>query len=445
MNDNPIRALIASTPMHVRQVILVILCCLINTADGYDVLSLALAAPTLAKEWGITPQYLGIAFSATSVGLVFGAMLVAPLADRVGRRTVVLAALVDITIVHFLSSAAHSIWMMTALRLAMGLGLGTLVVSLNVLVAEFSNDRWRNVLLAILHAGFSLGSTAGGFVAAWVLEPYGWRYIFIVGGFMNVAILLIAIIYLLESPEHLSSSQPRNALGKINSILARLKKPALEALPAKATADKPKVSVAALLAPEHRQATVLLWISSLTFSIVGYFLMNWKPQILVNAGMTPTQASYVGVINGVFGILGHLSIALLSKKIEETWICFVYFAMMVVMLVVFGTIPANPVILLGTSGVLNLFTVGAYTGLFLVAIKLYSTEMRNSGVGFMVGWQRAGAIIGPMLGGLLIGAKLDRNSMFAIFAVIAVLPVVSMFMAARLQSQRRQADLTMAS
>jgi len=445
MNDNPIRALISSTPMHVRQVILVILCCLINSADGYDVLSLALAAPTLAKEWGVTPQHLGIAFSATSVGLVFGAMLVAPLADRVGRRTVVLAALVDITIVHFLSSATHSIWVMTALRLAMGLGLGTLVVSLNVLVAEFSNDRWRNVLLAILHAGFSLGSTAGGFVAAWVLEPYGWRYIFIVGGVMNVAILLIAIIFLLESPEHLSSSQPRHALNKINSILARMRKPALTALPPKVTAGKPKVSVAALLTPEHRPATMLLWVSAFTFSIVGYFLMNWKPQILVNAGMTPTQASYVGVINGVFGILGHLSIALLAKRLGETWVCFIYFAMMVVMLVVFGTIPASPAILLGTSGVLNLFTVGAYTGLFLVALKLYGTEMRNAGVGFMVGWQRAGAIIGPMLGGLLIGAKLDRTSTFAVFAVIAVLPVISMFLAARLQSQRREADLTMAS
>jgi MFS family permease len=434
MNDNPIRALIASTPMHARQVILVILCCLINTADGYDVLSLALAAPTLAKEWGITPQHLGIAFSATSVGLVFGAMLVAPLADRVGRRTVVLAALVDITIVHWLSSAAHSIWMMTALRLAMGFGLGTLVVNLNVLVAEFSNDRWRNVLLAILHTGFSLGSTAGGLIAAWVLEPYGWRYIFVAGGIINIAILLIAIIYLMESPEHLSSSQPRNALPRINGILARLNKPPLAALPPKPSKDRPKVSIAALLAPEHRQATVLLWVSAFTFAIVGYFLMNWKPQILVSSGMTPTQASYVGVINGVFGILGHLSIALLSKKIEETWICFIYFAMMVATLLIFGTIPANPVLLLGTSGVLNLFTVGAYTGLFLVAIKLYSTQMRNAGVGFMVGWQRAGAIIGPMLGGLLIGAKLDRTSTFAVFAVIAVLPVLSMLLAARLQS-----------
>src|SRR5262245_46274209 len=121
MNENPVRALIASSPMHIRQFILVVLCCLINKADGYDVLSLALAAPQLAKEWGVSPQRLGIAFSATSIGLVLGAMLVAPLADRLGRRTVVLAALVDITIVHWCSSVADSIGVMTFLRLAMGL------------------------------------------------------------------------------------------------------------------------------------------------------------------------------------------------------------------------------------------------------------------------------------------------------------------------------------
>ena len=97
--------------------------------------------------------------------------------------------------------------------------------------------------------------------------------------------------------------------------------------------------------------------------------------------------------------------------------------MLVVTLVVFGTIPASPVLLLGTSGMLNLFTVGAYTGLFLVAIKFYSTDMRNAGVGFVVGWGRAGAIIGPMLGGLLIGAESRSETTFAVFASIAVVPV----------------------
>lgn len=430
MNDNPVRALIARSPMHLRQYILVVLCCLINMADGYDVLSLALAAPTLTKEWGVAPQMLGIAFSATSVGLVLGAVLVAPIADRVGRRSVVLAALVIITIAHWCLAVSNSIWMVAALRLGMGIGLGTLVVSLNVMVAEFSNDRMRNVLLGVLHTGFSLGMAVSGATAALLLEPFGWRYIFVGGGVLNILVLMFALVFLLESPEYLTTRQPRNALERVNAILEKLKQPHLPALPPMQTGKRQRVTFVALLAPEFRRTTILIWIASLTYAVVGYFLMNWKPQILVNAGLTPTQASYVGIVNGAFGTLGHLSIGLLSRWIEETRLTAIYFAMLVVMLVVFGTVPASPMVLLGASGVLGLFTVGAYTGLFLVAIKYYSTEMRSTGVGFVVGWGRVGAIIGPMLGGLLIGASFDRSMTFAVFASIAVIPVMTMFLAA---------------
>jgi MFS family permease len=430
MNDNPVRALIARSPMHLRQYVLVVLCCLINMADGYDVLSLALAAPTLTKEWGVAPQMLGVAFSSTSVGLVLGAFLVGPIADRLGRRSVVLAALVIITIAHWCLAASTSIWMVAALRFGMGIGLGTLVVSLNVMVAEFSNERMRNVLLGVLHTGFSLGMAVSGATAALLLEPYGWRYIFVGGGVLNIVVLLFAIVFLMESPEYLTSRQPRNALERVNAILTRLKHPPLAALPPLQTGKRPRITVAALLAPDMRRMTILIWIASLTYAVVGYFLMNWKPQILVNAGLTPTQASYVGIVNGAFGTIGHLSIGLLSRWIEETKLTAIYFAMLVVMLVIFGTVPASPMMLLGASGVLGLFTVGAYTGLFLVALKHYSFELRTTGVGFVVGWGRVGAIIGPMLGGLLIGASFDRSMTFAVFASIAVIPVMTMFLAA---------------
>lgn len=431
MDDGPGRALLASSPMHARQFILAVLCAIINTADGYDVLSLALAAPRLSKELAITPQLLGFAFSATSVGLVLGAWAVAPLADRFGRRRVILSALVMITLAHWGLALSGSVSELVILRLVMGTGLGTLVVSLNVLVSEFSNERWRNVLLSILHAGFSLGMAVSGVVAAWTVEPLGWRYIFVGGGILNLIVLPVAFIFLLESPEYLMTRQPRDALARINAILARLKQMPLEALPPRGSGGRQRISLAALFTPELRQRTVLLSIASVTYAIVGYFLMNWKPQILVNAGMSPTQASYVGLVNGAFGLLGHLSIALLSRRIEETALTGIYFFMLVVMLVVFGTIPASPAVLLVTSGLLTLFTVGAYTGLFLVAIKCYSTEMRNAGVGCMVGWGRVGAIIGPLLGGFLIGAHLDRVVTFAVFACIAVVPVLTMFMATR--------------
>jgi len=431
MNNDSIPVLLARSPMHVRQFVAVALCCLINMADGYDVLSLALAAPELTREWGVTPAALGIAFSAASFGLVLGALLIAPLADQVGRRPVILAALIIVTLTHCCLAVASSIREVVILRLAMGTGLGALSATLNVLVAEFSNDRWRNVLLAVLHCGLSLGAAVGGATAVMLLEPHGWRSIFVAGAVLNLLVMLAALFVLMESPAYLIARQPRNALARVNAILTSLQHPPLQSLPRLQPDERTRIGVATLLASDWRNATVLIGITSFAYAVVGYFLLNWKPHVVVNAGLTPTQASYVGVVAGVFGILGHLSIGLLSRWVEEARLTAIYFTLLAVTLVVFGAIPSNAVLLLGISGVLTLFSVGGYTGLFLVAVKAYSAEMRSAGVGFLVGCGRVGAIIGPMLGGMLIGADLGRGMTFTVFASIAVVPVMTMFLVAR--------------
>lgn len=442
MSDTPTRDTMANTPMHYKQVIVVVLCCIINMADGYDVLSLALAAPEITRLWDVSPQMLGLTFSANSVGLVIGAFFVAPVADLLGRRAVILSALTVITVVHWLSGIAPSIWIILVLRLFMGIGLGTLVVSLNVMVSEYSNERWRNLLIALLHTGFSVGMAVSGIVAALMLETLGWRYIFFTGGAINMVVLFASFFLLLESPEYLTQQQPKEALARINRILTKIKKPVLSALPPKPEGGKQTVKVGALLTPALRRQTILIWIASFAYALVGYFLMNWKPQVLVNAGLSPTQASYVGIINGICGTVGHISIGYLSRWFSEVKLTAFYFAMLTVMLIVFGTITPEPVLLLGTSGIITLFTVGAYTGIFLVSIKFYETDLRSTGVGFVVGWGRVGSIIGPMLGGLLVGAGLDRSYVFAVFASISVVPVITMLMAAggRLAPGRRSAE-----
>ena len=122
--SNPAREVIAKSPMHWLQWVVVALCCLINMSEGYDVLSLGLAAPQLTTEWSVSPQILGLTFSATSVGLALGAFFVAPVADRVGRRAVILMAVAIITVVHWVSAVAGNIWMILVLRFIMGLGFG---------------------------------------------------------------------------------------------------------------------------------------------------------------------------------------------------------------------------------------------------------------------------------------------------------------------------------
>lgn len=442
VSPNPARDAIADSPMHIRQFIIVGLCCVLNMADGYDVLSLALAAPQLSRELNVAPQVMGLAFAANSVGLVFGAFFVAPLADRFGRRAIVLVAVAMITCIHWLLAVSPNIWAILILRGVMGVSLGTLVVSLNVIVSEYSNERWRSLLIAFLHTGFSLGMALSGLVAAEVLDPLGWRYIFVAGGVINLVVLVLSVIFLLESPEYLLGQQPRNALARVNAIMAKLHRKPLEALPPKAKKENDKPKFTLLMTKELRTQTLLMWVASFAYTLVGFFLMNWKPQVLVDAGLTPTMASYVGVFNGVFGTVGHISIGLLARRFNEAKLTATYFALLTVALIFFGAAPAEPLLLLFTAGIMTMFTVGAYTGIFLVAIKFYSVEARNTGVGFIVGWGRVGAIIGPMLGGVLVGAGLARSSIFIIFAAISVVPAIAMYLVGGGRLARTRTDET---
>ncbi|MFD2499765.1 hypothetical protein ACFSTI_14215 [Rhizorhabdus histidinilytica] len=144
------------------------------------------------------------------------------------------------------------------------------------------------------------------------------------------------------------------------------------------------------------------------------------------------------MITGACGALGHLTMGLLAKPVGEGRLTAIYFALAAVSLIIFGIQPPDPVPLLAMAGVTTLFVVGAYTGLFLVAVKMYPADVQNTGVGFVVGFGRVGAIIGPMIGGFLLGAGLDRMDTYFVFSAIAIVPAVTMHLANRLAARRPQ-------
>ncbi|MCR6645436.1 MAG: MFS transporter [Terricaulis sp.] len=346
-----------------------------------------------------------------------------------------------IIISHGLSAINDSIYNLMVLRFGMGIGLGVILVSLNVMVSEFSNDKNRSFAIAMLHSGFSVGMMLGGGLAALVLEPLGWRYVFWLGVLINTSLLFLLIFFLMESPTFLITRQPRNALARLNTMLKQLGHQALEAMPLKpSAAANGGGGFKAMLEGRMASASIMLWAASLTYAVVGYFLLNWKPSVLVDAGLTPTQASLGGVFEGFLGIAGHLIVGLLARKGAEARVTAAFFAMLGVFLVIFGNITAEWWVMIGISGMLKFFTVGAYTGIFLVVIAMYEPAVRSMGLGFMVGFGRVGAIIGPLIGGLLIGADIGRPATFAVFAVVAVVPAVLMVLVGR-QNAARQAPL----
>ncbi|MEA1672755.1 MFS transporter [Nitrospirillum sp. BR 11163] len=434
MPANPLDA-IAVTPMRLRQYVIVALCCLINVTEGYDMMSAAYTAPLFSAEWAVPKATLGLLFSMGSLGLALGAFVAAPLGERLGRRGVTLIALVAITVAHGLSSIAASIEVLMALRFLMGAGLGILVVSLNVLVSEFANNQRRNLMLSMLHTGFTIGMMIGGAVAGFLLVPYGWRSVYVFGMGMNAVLLLALALFMWESPTYLVSAQPRGALARINRILAGLGLDPLVELPPRPERARKENGAVALLAKDAWRLSVLMWLASFIYALVGYFLLNWKPTVLVEAGLTPTQASFSGVLQGIVGATGHLTVGAFSRRVGEARMTAIFFILMGAMLVLFGSVHAGVPVMIAMACVLTYFTVGAYTGVFLTAIALYPQRLRNFGVGFVVGFGRAGAVVGPLIGGLLLGADVGRAATFAFFAAMSAIPAVAMLPLSRKPGQ----------
>ena len=429
--------------MSPYQYAVVVLCCFANIADGFDVVSLALAAPVLMAEWEMSPAVLGTLFSAAAVGLTVGAFLVAPMADRIGRRPIMLMALCTLMLTMLLTSMVQEVWQLMILRFVTGIALGTLVVCLNTTVAEVASEKMRNMCLAIMHTGFTLGMIVGSGIAALVLEPVGWRAIFLAAGILNAVTFLSAVFLLNESPTFLATRRKAADLLHLERIGARMRIPNLAELVspiAKRGRQGSGSAFKTLLTGDLRRRSILIWTASLTYAVVGYFLMNWKPTILAEAGLTPTLAAASGMITGACGALGHLAMGLWARKVGEGKLTAIFFILSAVSLVIFGFQPPVPVLLLAIAGITTFFVVGAYTGLFLVSVAIYPASAQNTGLGFVVGFGRIGAIIGPMLGGLMLNAEFDRSTTYMIFSAIALVPAITMHLANQVANRDRAAS-----
>ena len=420
--------LIKAAPISRYQFLMIAICCLAYAADGVDFAVLPLAAPALAKAWGIAPALMGLALSAHGVGLVVGSFFIAPFADRIGRRVVTQAAVAVLALTMFLSAATGTLAVLIALRLVTGVALGTLVVTLNVMVSELANEKSRTLAVGILHTGYTLGTMAGGVIAATLLESHGWRSLFFAAGAISIA-TFVATLFLAETPSFLILARPAGALDTLNRLLRRMNLPPVDSLPpVPAKADQRKVGIGALFGPGARVQTLLICLTGFIFTVAGTFMASWRPQILANAGISFYWVGISAVVAGAAGIVSHVGVGALARKTGEGPLAIVTLLGMGFFFLMFGLLPQGNVGgFLAVTGLAALFNTGAYTAIFLVSIAAFPAVARNAGVGVFNGSARIGTIVGPSLGGLLLQANLDRLGTVGLFAGMLLIPALAVW------------------
>ena len=192
----PVRALLDDSPFTRQQMLVIGICFVLNMLDGMDVLAIAYAAPLIAVGWSLTPQALGIAFSAALVGMTIGAIFISPYTDIIGRRNMIIASLSLIALGMMATAFAQSVSQLIILRLIAGLGIGSMLASLTSMVSEYAPERNRNMCVLFLQAGYPIGAIITGFVAAWLLPEYGWRSLFIFAAITSIVAVPL-VVYLL--------------------------------------------------------------------------------------------------------------------------------------------------------------------------------------------------------------------------------------------------------
>jgi benzoate transport len=402
--------------------------------DGVDILAISFAAPLLSREWGIDPTTLGAVFSAALAGMMVGSMLLAPLGDSIGRRKLLTLALALIAIGMLGVTFATSVRELLVLRFITGCGLGGVVPTMAAFAAELSPQRHRSFAVTLVQGGYPLGATITGLLAARMMPAFGWQSLFILGGVITVLSVPFVHFLLPESPEFLLSKQPPGALQRINWMLRGMGQPEIAALPRAAGGDSEPRGLSELVgalrklfSAEHRRDTLLLWVAFFMSLLTLYFLQNWVPQLVANAGQTDSQAFSAGTILnlGLFG--GMASVGYFADHFGLRRVLTVYLSATALTLLSFSYLEGQTAIAIGL-GVAG-FTQGGFIALYAVGTRIYPAAIRMTGIGWAIGVARLGAVLGPWIAGVLVARGMGMAGSFLVFAIplaIAALAVTSM-------------------
>lgn len=397
------------------QYVTIVVCFVMNMLDGMDVLVISYTAPAISRDWAISPEALGIVFSAGLAGMTLGTLLIAPFADRFGRKTIIILSGLLMGSSIFLTAFAEDSTQLMCFRFFSGLGIGSMLASTTSLTAEYTPEKNRDFWVSFVISGYPAGAILSGIVAAAVVPDEGWRQMFRIAGIASLISVPLAILFLSESIEFYLSVRPRNAIIKVNRILGRMGIAYLKALPiSDKTTDT--IPVVQLFRKGYRKATFMLWSALfMAFSVV-YYLINWIPKLASDAGMSMELAIYAGTVFNAGAFIGILSQGYLSSLFGLKRTIGIILIVTSGLMATFGLFLGTDLLLL-LIGLLGFGIQGGFVGLYAVSARIYPAEFRTTGIGWAMGAGRLGGIAGPLLGGLFIGMGMGLGASFLLFAI----------------------------
>jgi AAHS family 4-hydroxybenzoate transporter-like MFS transporter len=416
------------------------LCAAVVFMDGFDAQAIGYVAPSLSAAWKLQKGALGPVFGAGLFGLMLGALIFGPVADRIGRKPVIIASVLWFGVCTLMTVTADALNSLLIWRLLTGLGLGGAMPNSIALTSEYSPQRSRATMVMLMFIGFSLGSAIGGLIAAQFISKYGWTSVFWLGGLVPIALAPVLYFILPESVRLLALRGGEDQ--RIRRLMARIN-PDLDLAQSHfvISEEHPRGFTVKHLFTEGRTVpTVLFWIMFFMNLLDLYFLANWLPTVINNAGLSVELAVITTSLLQVGGAVGVLIMARLMDRGNPYVVLGCAFFCAAILIASIGSAGNTIVLLIPAVFATGFCVVGAQIGSNALAATFYPTFIRSTGVGWALGIGRIGSIVGPVLGGFMLSAGWHTPTIFLIGALPVLIASVAVLAMSRLPSSKRHLE-----
>ncbi len=433
-----VREVLDSGRFSAYQIWICFLCFCLTFFDGFDLSLVGVALPKIADFLQSTPTALGGVMSAGNVGALVGALLLGMLADRFGRKNMLLVSAFTFALFTLAIAYAQSIEQLTVFRFIAGLGMGGAVPNALAFGSEYAPSNRRATVATTMYAGVAIGATCAGLASSYLLPHFGWQSLFLVGGAVACCIGLLAAFFLPETLAFLARKGGKRDAVVIRRIVARVS-------PAHA-ADQdvvfvslekklPGAPVKHLFSRGHAANTVLLWFAFILSYYLVWLIISWTPTLLRNSGATPQQFSLAFACINTGSALATVGIGMLMDKFSPYDALKIGFFLAFVSIMVFGYFASSSFIVVAmVSVIMGFFVMGSNSGLMGLTALTYPTDIKGTGLGWATGIGRAGSLVAPVVGGIMLTNGWSVNAICTTNATLALAIVATVFAMQRLRS-----------
>lgn len=374
--------------------------------DGFDGQMIGYAIPSIMLEWGVTRSVFSMAVASGLVGMAIGSLISGIIADRIGRKPVLIGSVFLFGAATFMIGHATDVSSIAMIRLVAGLGIGAALPAATTMIAEFTPGRVRTIAVTTAIVCYPLGGMLAGLVAGQVLPVHGWRTFFFIGGAMPMVYALILIFLLKESPKYLARQSSR--WDELRSLMTRMAHDVAQAVSFTDGRDDSakRGSIGALFQDGRARDTLWLWLAFFMTLLSIYSAFSWLPTMLTTEGLSPALAGMGLTAYNFGGVIGAILCALAMTRFGSRWPMIIWAAMSSVTALALNavSVTADTQIFLLGLGLHGLFITALQCALYALCAHMYPTSIRVTGAAGALAFGRMGAILSSFVGAAMITA-----------------------------------------